>query len=131
MNIPTSNDTAANIAAHKKLNDKRKITAIARPTATGDFDTAKVETIICEVPDIVVTPINHSDGQYFKVLNRSGGEVGFNTRVEYLGTVYASPAMLADGETLTVVYDAKQNLFRTTSFLSSSVSPSSPNNSPE
>tara|TARA_S200002703_G_scaffold130264_1_gene117519 strand:- start:714 stop:1109 length:396 start_codon:yes stop_codon:yes gene_type:complete len=131
MNIPASNDTVANIATHKKLNDKRKITSIARPTVTGELDTSKLETVICEVSDIVVTPVNYTDGQYFKVLNRSGGEVGFNTRVEYLGTVYASPAMLADGETLTVVYDAKQNLFRTTSFLSSSVSPSSNNNSPE
>lgn len=131
MNTPAPNDTMAIASLNQKASGRCKVSSILRPSVTASIDVSKCETLFCRTPNITITPINHIDGQYFKVLNRSDGEVQFNARVEYLGTVYASPVSLAAGESLTVVYDATDNAFVATSFLSSSVKPSSQNNSPE
>ena len=131
MNIPASNDTQAIARLVQKTNDKRKLSKILRPTATGDYDVSNCETLFCHVADITITPINHVDGQYFKVINRSDGEVDFDARVFFRGLILAAPVSLAAGEALTVIYDASDNIFVCTSLLSESVSGASPNNTPE
>lgn len=125
------NDAGAIAKLQKKVNDKRKLSKILRPTATGEYDVSKCETLFCHVADITITPINYVDGQYFKVVNRSAGEVHFDAWVDFRGLIFAAPVSLAAGEALTVIYDASDNIFVCTSLLSESVSGASPNNTPE
>ena len=131
MNIPAPNDTQAIARLVHKTNDKRKLSKILRPTTTAEYDVSKCETLFCHVADITITPINHVDGQYFKVVNRSAGEVHFDARVDFRGLTFAAPVSLAAGEALTVIYDASDSLFVCTSLLSESISGASPNNTPE
>ena len=131
MNIPAPNDTQAIARLVEKTNDKRKLSKILRPTTTDEYDVSKCETLFCHIADITITPINHVDGQYFKVVNRSTGEVHFDARVDFRGLIIAAPVSLAAGEALTVIYDASDNIFVCTSLLSESISSASPNNNPE
>jgi len=130
-NIPAPNDSRGVTDLTQKVNDRRKLSSIIRPTVTNEYDVSKCETLFCHVADITITPINHVDGQYFKVINRSAGEVYFDARLDFRGLTFAAPVSLAAGEALTVIYDASDNIFVCTSLLSESVSSASPNNNPE